>query len=167
MTRGRDRRPPPEPTEGVEAVGPPPAHAAGLGEGALVEQQLASLVGVALSADALDHLIAEVSDEPWPAPVTAALRVVARNPGHVTLSVWVGRTPGNRGRAGKLTLRTDEWDDLGYREGDVLIVEFQLLDDQPPLHPVGVCRVCGCTDLRACPGGCAWVAHDLCSACAS
>ena len=28
------------------------------------------------------------------------------------------------------------------------------------------CRVCGCTDERACPGGCSWVEADLCSACA-
>ena len=27
------------------------------------------------------------------------------------------------------------------------------------------CRVCGCTDLQACPGGCCWVQPDLCSAC--
>ncbi len=27
------------------------------------------------------------------------------------------------------------------------------------------CRVCGCTDTRACQGGCSWVEHDLCSAC--
>lgn len=25
------------------------------------------------------------------------------------------------------------------------------------------CRYCGCTDDRACPGGCAWVAPDVCS----
>lgn len=32
----------------------------------------------------------------------------------------------------------------------------------------GVCRVCGCTDARACPGGCAWAdaAHTLCTSCA-
>lgn len=30
-----------------------------------------------------------------------------------------------------------------------------------------VCRVCGCTDLTPCPGGCAWVKPDLCSACAT
>lgn len=29
------------------------------------------------------------------------------------------------------------------------------------------CRVCGCTDDRACPGGCHWVGQDLCSACAA
>lgn len=28
------------------------------------------------------------------------------------------------------------------------------------------CRVCGCTDEKACPGGCSWVERDLCSACA-
>lgn len=27
------------------------------------------------------------------------------------------------------------------------------------------CRVCGCTDDRACPGGCLWADEDLCSAC--
>lgn len=30
---------------------------------------------------------------------------------------------------------------------------------------VPACRVCGCTDDWACPGGCAWVTADLCSAC--
>src|SRR5215831_15416689 len=27
------------------------------------------------------------------------------------------------------------------------------------------CGVCGCTDERPCPGGCFWVADDLCSNC--
>ena len=27
------------------------------------------------------------------------------------------------------------------------------------------CRVCGCTDLDGCKGGCSWVADDLCSRC--
>ena len=27
------------------------------------------------------------------------------------------------------------------------------------------CRVCGCTQDNACPEGCEWVEHDLCSAC--
>lgn len=29
----------------------------------------------------------------------------------------------------------------------------------------GVCKKCGCTNERACPGGCYWVEPDLCSAC--
>ncbi len=29
-----------------------------------------------------------------------------------------------------------------------------------------VCRVCGCTWVKACPGGCYWVEDDLCSTCA-
>lgn len=28
------------------------------------------------------------------------------------------------------------------------------------------CRKCGCTDDRACPGGCFWVEPDLCASCA-
>ncbi|MGL5257659.1 MAG: hypothetical protein ACRC76_11510 [Proteocatella sp.] len=27
------------------------------------------------------------------------------------------------------------------------------------------CRICGCTTLHACPGGCYWVADNLCSQC--
>lgn len=27
------------------------------------------------------------------------------------------------------------------------------------------CRACGCWELRACEGGCAWIAADRCSAC--
>ena len=27
------------------------------------------------------------------------------------------------------------------------------------------CRVCGCTQFHACPGGCYWVSDDLCSRC--
>jgi len=28
------------------------------------------------------------------------------------------------------------------------------------------CRVCGCTEMDACPVGCSWVEEDLCSVCA-
>jgi hypothetical protein len=27
------------------------------------------------------------------------------------------------------------------------------------------CSVCGCTERKACPGGCAWADWDLCTAC--
>lgn len=30
-----------------------------------------------------------------------------------------------------------------------------------------VCRACGCTDDRGCPGGCWWVHDDVCSQCAT
>lgn len=30
---------------------------------------------------------------------------------------------------------------------------------------IGQCRVCGCTDIRACEGGCIWAEVDLCSRC--
>lgn len=37
--------------------------------------------------------------------------------------------------------------------------------DHSEVTPDGTCRVCGCTDLQACPGGCAWVEPNLCSNC--
>ena len=45
-------------------------------------------------------------------PVTVAFRETTRNPGHVRVSVFVGRNDGARGNSGELTLRTDEWDEL-------------------------------------------------------
>lgn len=36
-----------------------------------------------------------------------------------------------------------------------------------PVQEQRACRVCGCTDDRACPGGCYWVEDDLCSRCAA
>ena len=44
-------------------------------------------------------------------------------------------------------------------DGDVL----RLAPREKP--GVRACRVCGCTQRRACPGGCSWVEWDLCSAC--
>jgi hypothetical protein len=29
-----------------------------------------------------------------------------------------------------------------------------------------ICKVCGCSELRPCDGGCSWVEFDLCSKCA-
>lgn len=42
----------------------------------------------------------------------------------------------------------------------VVAVDVGREDDGP------ACRLCGCTQHRACPGGCSWVEADLCSACA-
>ena len=33
-------------------------------------------------------------------------------------------------------------------------------------QPVAKCRICGCTAITPCPGGCSWVEPDLCSRCA-
>jgi hypothetical protein len=43
----------------------------------------------------------------------------------------------------------------GVRSGDVLLVTIS----RPR------CQRCGCTNERACPGGCSWVAPTLCSTC--
>lgn len=37
---------------------------------------------------------------------------------------------------------------------------------QTPTEKKRTCRYCGCTDIKACPGGCHWVTDDLCSICA-
>lgn len=42
------------------------------------------------------------------------------------------------------------------------VVDRRQLADR---RAVRTCRRCGCTDDRACAGGCHWVADDLCSAC--
>lgn len=46
--------------------------------------------------------------------------------------------------------------------------QLQTIDSDDDDEPT--CRVCGCTEDRACPGGCWWVADvdehgDLCSQC--
>lgn len=43
---------------------------------------------------------------------TVTFRVDAANPGHVHLTVFIGRNPGARGHSGTLTLRTDELAEL-------------------------------------------------------
>lgn len=35
----------------------------------------------------------------------------------------------------------------------------------PARQNVRACSACGCTDDRACPGGCFWIGPALCSAC--
>lgn len=46
-------------------------------------------------------------------------------------------------------------------ENDIKDVFTESEDPQP----IQKCRVCGCTQERACPGGCYWVEPDLCSSC--
>lgn len=53
-----------------------------------------------------------------------------------------------------------------YDEGNARALVDQLNASPDVLSSVRTCRACGCTDLRACPGGCYWVSLDLCSACA-
>jgi predicted esterase len=59
------------------------------------------------------------------------------------------------------------------REEDVRAAMEWLTLDEPvssDLQPMRAgdrsCRICGCTELKACPGGCWWVLPDVCSTCA-
>jgi hypothetical protein len=52
----------------------------------------------------------------------------------------------------------------------VLVAEVAVAESELSSKMVGKterrCRVCGCTQNNACPGGCYWVEWDLCSRCA-
>lgn len=50
----------------------------------------------------------------------------------------------------------------GYEPSE--IERFQLSELKQAAQE-GTCRICGCTDEEACPGGCTWVEPDLCSEC--
>lgn len=49
-------------------------------------------------------------------------------------------------------------------ESDFEDLVADLWDNGVPLEEP-TCRVCGCTEDNACPGGCYWVEPDLCSQC--
>ena len=58
-----------------------------------------------------------------PRRVTAVVRIQEANPAHVTVSVWVGRQPGSRGRAGTLAFGANEWAELSANGVVELTVE--------------------------------------------
>jgi hypothetical protein len=74
----------------------------------------------------------------------------------------------------ELDVNAVAWLDARYdREetGDPFFFELQLPDwlcalvDEAIDEDEPRCRVCGCTNDRACAGGCHWAEPDLCSAC--
>ncbi len=62
----------------------------------------------------------------------------------------------------KLQILDAEFDEQ-YEEYDQR--KTTLLEQLGALSSEWVCRVCGCTDLNACPDGCSWVEPNLCSRC--
>lgn len=44
----------------------------------------------------------------------------------------------------------------------VLPVEIKIISRRSDKQK---CKICGCTEDKACEGGCHWVKYDLCSAC--
>lgn len=70
-------------------------------------------------------------------------------------------------RAGELSTAGTSWERTTYRltrDGAAMLDEIRRTYDGPAR-----CRVCGCTEDKACPGGCVWVPDpelaDLCSSC--
>ena len=45
------------------------------------------------------------------------------------------------------------------------MIPTQELKQLRAFHKEQKCRICGCTDLKACKEGCEWVEGDLCSKC--
>jgi len=54
---------------------------------------------------------------------------------------------------------------FAYKGGQGFYCVDYTIKDEDILKVTQACRVCGCTEERACPGGCCWVEVDLCSAC--
>lgn len=65
-------------------------------------------------------------------------------------------------RTRSMTMSPDVFADL------CLALETMLRERAAAKPTPGTCRVCGCTDSRACRGGCCWTdeARTLCSGCA-
>ena len=86
---------------------------------------------------------------------TVTFRVDHANAGHVTLTVFVGRNPGARGRAGQLVLRTDELVELLPDPGSADVLARLGAGDQLTLRG----PITGHTDDSADVLGAAWRHH--------
>lgn len=60
--------------------------------------------------------------------------------------------------------KNGEPDIVGLTNEQIIVV-FKALKSKFNFLKEKKCRVCGCTDIEACPGGCYWVEEDLCSEC--
>jgi hypothetical protein len=58
-------------------------------------------------------------------------------------------------------------DDDDYCEGYDQLIATEREAGEFDEYEFGTCRVCGCTEFEACPGGCAWAdeTHTLCTNC--
>lgn len=65
-------------------------------------------------------------------PVSVAFREDERNPGHVKVSVFIGRNPGSRGHSGQITIRTDEWDEM-VEQIEIIGHPYQRMEIQDPM----------------------------------
>lgn len=53
---------------------------------------------------------------------------------------------------------------ISARDEKTILEAFEQVDKLQKAFALA-CRVCGCTENNACPGGCSWVGPDLCSSC--
>lgn len=57
-------------------------------------------------------------------------------------------------------------DVLTARQWVTTMASGQSKSENPVTNEIRKCKICGCTDDVACPGGCRWIEIDLCSKCA-
>lgn len=81
-----------------------------------------------------------------------ALREIQRRAPHLVSIVPAKNAPRN-GAA-----RPPYFGAIATPSGRQVLVELR--------HTVRTCSTCGCTQTRACQGGCSWIDFDLCSRCA-
>jgi len=65
---------------------------------------------------------------------------------------------------GTKTVRVSQVNVRDSEVEDRILAIMKTIDEV--VYPEETCRVCGCTQERACPGGCYWVEPNLCSVCA-
>jgi hypothetical protein len=67
----------------------------------------------------------------------------------------------------KMLRAHDANDDDKYCEGYDELIATEREAGEFDEYEFGMCRVCGCTEFEACPGGCGWAdeTHTLCTNC--
>lgn len=80
-------------------------------------------------------------------------------------------TPSNVARALAVFHNDEAWATCHEEDEVIYMMEDFAAGVVASLCPdleVGKCATCGCVDVAACPGGCAWadLAHTLCTSCA-
>lgn len=118
-----------------------------------------------------DHAIASRADL-WPSPDVLSSQECAVM---VAVCARMHRRTPNAARRAELEQRAQAYWEARLTTPDHA-EHLNLEDDADRIFPLSDsllagpderrCRVCGCTDDRACEGGCYWVADDICSACA-
>lgn len=137
--------------------------------------------GMAAKQELIDRFFSQKEDitteQPSASPITDELERVCGTCYHATSngSICIESEPSKRIRrtdpacdeylANSMTITTAPAQEQPPEQVEPSDIGQEDIEDEN-LPMVKTCRVCGCTDDNACPGGCYWVEDDLCSRCA-